>query len=624
MMPSHSGASRHGSPLKAKTIVSEFFGTRNFKDELTNRTPREYDSLVLRSFAQTICSIDMKNTLPRILFLQLPRLDNDSRGIRENLPMAGFYLRHSLEQAQVSHEYRFLTPEEESLDDHHLLKLILDWKPDVIAATLYLWNIERTLHILRKTRRHLRAVNVIVGGPEVAHRHPFLYKSRVPDMAVVGEGEPIFPSIIEALCRGIFQNFARMALKTGKSYVWGSEPVPSVSLDRFLPPPDHPGWKPDSHGMAYLETGRGCPLGCIYCRYAQSRRQISFLRAAEVKKHVKILIDRGAREIRFVDPVFNVNPEFQEILRALLRLNSSGNIAFFAEIQADLLTPDEISLLADAGFREVEAGVQSLDPLVLKRIHRPVRFGPLEKNLQLLFDHGIRVTIDLMYGLPGQSMGDVETSLSWAWRFRQAHVQCLQTLLLPGTELNERHRSWKTTADPMPPYGVISTSTLSREDIRSIEALIHDKSPSDCMTRRFIGTTLPDLFKEKIPIPVDSVKSLSEIPGFTSRRALIFSGEDLYAHRQSILPMIHTAILSEPNMLWQFVLQPVQEEPLDLVDDMIAEIKKLPNHWIDRFASVAGWGCIASRRVFVLLKPYSRCSPSWIAAAERLLEDHFY
>ncbi len=566
----------------------------------------------------------MKTTLPRILFLQLPRLDNDSRGIPENLPMAGFYLRHSLEQAQVSHEFRFLTPEEEDLDDHHLLKLILDWKPDAIAATLYLWNIERTLHVLRKTRRHLPAVNMIVGGPEVAHRHPFLYKSRVPDMAVVGEGEPVFPSIIRALCGGVFPNFARMALKIGKSYVWGNEPVPGVCLNRSLPPPDHPGWKPDSHGMAYLETSRGCPLGCIYCRYAQFRRQISFLRAAEVKKHVKILIDRGAREVRFVDPVFNANPEFQEILRALLRLNSSRSIAFFAEIRADLLTPDEISLLAEAGFSEVEAGVQSLDPLVLRRIHRPVRFGPLEKNLHLLFDHGIRVTIDLMYGLPGQSMGDVETSLSWAWRFRQAHVQCLQTLLLPGTELAERHRSWKTRADHVPPYGVASTSTMSREDIRTIEALIHDKSPADCMTRRFVGTTLPDLFKKKIPIPADSVKSLSEIPGFTSRRALIVSGEDLYAHRQSILTIIHRAILSEPHMLWQFVMKPAEEEPLDLLDEMVAAIRSHPFHWMDRFASVNSWNRVASRRIFILLKNSRSYSPSWVVAAEKLLEDHFY
>jgi hypothetical protein len=77
-------------------------------------------------------------------------------------------------------------------------------------------------------------------------------------------------------------------------------------------------------------------------------------------------------------------------------------------------------------------------------------------------------------------------------------------------------------------------------------------------------------------------------------------------------------------MLWQFVLQPEHEEPLDLFDDMLAEIRKWPLLWMDRFASVAGWNRIASRRVFVLLKPSGRYSRSWVEAAENLLEDHFY
>jgi radical SAM superfamily enzyme YgiQ (UPF0313 family) len=593
-------------------------------DRLTRGAVWKYDHLPVLPLVVGYARVHMMAEPKRILFLQLPRLDNESRGVRENPPMAGFYLGHTLEQEDFFHQFRFLTPEEEDLDDHHLLRLILDWKPHVIAATLYLWNIERTLDVLRKIRSRLPTVNTIVGGPEVAPRHPFLFKSRVPDVAVAGEGEPVFPYILKALHGAVFTNFDRVAWKAGGSYMWGNEPVQALSLPCSLPPPEHPGWKPDKHGMAYLETGRGCPLKCTYCRYAQSRRQITFLSAAEVSKRVRILMDRGAREIRFVDPVFNANPEFREVLRVLRAVNRSCKTTFFAEIQADLLSPDEIPLLAEAGFTELEVGVQSLNPFVLKKIHRPFRWARLQENLRLLTRQGIRLTVDLMYGLPGQGRGDVEEALRWAWNFRPAYVQCLQTLLLPGTELRETRSRWRIASDPAPPYGVTSTSTLSREDIRAVERLIHEKSAADCMTRRFVGPTLPDLFKERIPVSADSVKSLDEVPGFTSRRALIISGDHLYAHRQSILAFIHRAILSEPNMLWQFVLKPAEEEPLDLLDEMVAEIRKLPNHWIDRFASVSGWGRIASRRVFVLLKPTGRYARSWISAAERLLEDHFY
>ena len=108
-------------------------------------------------------------------------------------------------------------------------------------------------------------------------------------------------------------------------------------------------------------------MRCSYCRYGHLRRKTTFLDAAEVSRRVRILLDRGAKEIRFVDPVFNANPAFQDILKSLCKLNRKGKLKFFAEVQADLLTPDQIHGLAEAGFSELEAGVQSLDPLVLKR-----------------------------------------------------------------------------------------------------------------------------------------------------------------------------------------------------------------------------------------------------------------
>ncbi len=561
----------------------------------------------------------------KLLFLQLPRLENDTAA-GENLPIAALYLSHGAERAGLSSKYssRWLTPEEQDLDDRHLLKEILDRQPDIICCTLYLWNIERTLHLLRRVRQNLDHVKVIVGGPEVAFQHPFLYRTGIPDVAVVGEGERVFPQILSALEQGLHTDFSQVAWKTGKRYSWGKVPPPAVILPECLPPTHHSTWNPDPAGMAYLETGRGCPLRCSYCRYGHLRRKMTFLDGAEVSRRVQVLMDRGAKEIRFVDPVFNANPAFPDILNSLHNLNQKGNLKFFAEVQADLLTPDQIHALAKAGFLEIEAGVQSLDLQVLRRIRRPVKLASLETNLRLMAHEGTRVTIDLMYGLPGQNLQEVKRSLKWAWQFKRANVQCLQTLLLPGTDLRRERRRWRMQADDRPPYGVRSTSTLSPEDVRAIEEFIHRKSPLDCMTEKFVGTTLPDLFKERITLDLTKEQENDRIPGVTSRRALIFKAQSLFAYRRKLTAMVRKALSLEPNVLWQFVLYPEHEEPLDLFDDMIAEIRRRPRLWRDRFASVAGWDRIASRRVFVLLNPSAQYSNSWLAAAEALLEDHFY
>lgn len=562
-----------------------------------------------------------------ILFLQLPRLENDSKGEEENLPMAGFYLAYALERTGekgAAYNIRFLSPEEEAQDDRHLLENVVGWRPDIVCATLYLWNIERTLHLLRRMQRSLPEVRIICGGPEVAPGHPFLFKSRVADVAVAGEGEAVFPLILDALAGDRSTDFDQVAWRTEKGYVWGRRPSPVLSLGASLPPPDHSGWRPDANGMAYLEGGRGCPMRCSYCRYSQMRRGTSFLNVEEVVARVRILKGRGATQIRFVDPTFNANPAFGEILAALKGLNGNGTIKFFAELQADALNREQIRLLADAGFSEVEVGVQSRDPRVLGYIRRPMHLKRLEESLRRMSRSGIKVTLDLMYGLPGQTREEVLNSLRWAWNFRRTHVQCLQTLLLPGTALRESRNRWKMKTAHRPPYAIHSTGSLAAAEILQIEQIIHKKDASDCRTRRFVGYAFPDLFRERVRLDLNEAGKLGEIPGSFSRRALIFQGQNLYSKREKILSVQRKAIRSEPHMLWQFVLNPDCEEPLDLLEEMIAEIQRHPTHWIDRFACVAGWERVTSRRVFVLMKRGHRYDRGWLEAAETLLEDHFY
>lgn len=114
---------------------------------------------------------EVKEALPsrRILFLQLPCLDNESGRKMENLSTAALYLLHSLKRVWGTRGLvaRFLEREEELLDDSHLLRILLDFRPDIVCCTLYLWNVERTLHILRVAKKANPMLKMILGGPEI-------------------------------------------------------------------------------------------------------------------------------------------------------------------------------------------------------------------------------------------------------------------------------------------------------------------------------------------------------------------------------------------------------------------------------------------------------------------------
>jgi hypothetical protein len=369
--------------------------------------------------------------------------------------------------------------------------------------------------------------------------------------------------------------------------------------------------------MAYLETNRGCPLRCAFCCYNLKRRGWSSLPPAETARRIRVLRRRGAREIRLVDPTFNAHRRFRATLAAMRRANADRRVRFFVEVRADTLTAADAAALAAANVTEAEVGVQSTDAAVLRRIHRPARLQAVRRGIELLQKHGIKPTIDFMYGLPGQGEDDLSRCLAWLQDFPKAHQQFLPTLLLPGTELRQRSRELGLRGQALPPYRVLATDRLSPRRLAAIEAEAERRIGGfDSPTRVFVGRRLPGLFPER-------VRGLEEW-GCSNRRAAIFAGAGLFARRQDITCWMRAAVRREPDILWQFVFAPQSEEPLDLLFAAIAAVRKMPGHWLDRMVSPAGTRRLAARRVLMLLPRGRKFDPGWRAAVDGLLASVFH
>lgn len=562
----------------------------------------------------------------RVLFLQLPCIDNDVVGPGENVYLAAAYLRWAMKKAGEDRYYEAVVPPLDAglLDDSHLIKYIVSVKPVVVCVTLYLWNVERSLTVLGKLKLACPGLKIVVGGPEVAVDHPFLFKGGIVDVAVTGEGEPVIAPILAALRHDLRPVVPTTAWKHGNRYLWGPRPKAALRLADILPPPEHESNRPFAGGIGYLEAGRGCPLRCTFCCYNQRRRSASYLGAGDVIRRVKVLLERGASEIRFVDPTFNSNPEFEWILEGLVTINRRRKFRMFAELRAETVTRRQADLLAAANFTDIEVGVQSRDPVVLKAVRRPTVLPDLDRGIRLLTDRGIRLTVDVMCGLPGQSTGDLETSVRWAAEVPGSHVQFLHTLLLPGTELRDRRKQLGLSAQSRPPYRVIRTSLLSEADIMKAETMAHQVTgaTTDCQTRRFVGTKLPDLFPDVSEVFADSLPQT--IPGREIRRAVVIRGDDLFGSRRVICRFIRRAVKFEAHALWQFILSPSSEEPLDLLEALINEIDRFPASYLDRTTVSAGSSRLASRRIMILLRRGIRYDREWTDAAEALLGQAFH
>jgi oxygen-independent coproporphyrinogen-3 oxidase len=105
------------------------------------------------------------------------------------------------------------------------------------------------------------------------------------------------------------------------------------------------------------------------------------------------------------------------------------------EANPDSVTPESLQLLADAGFTRVSFGMQSAVPHVLKvldRTHTPSR---VPEAVRWAREAGLAVSLDLIYGTPGESLADWRYSLETALSYGPDHISAYALIVEEGTKL---------------------------------------------------------------------------------------------------------------------------------------------------------------------------------------------
>ncbi|MDN4615230.1 radical SAM family heme chaperone HemW [Leifsonia sp. F6_8S_P_1B] len=111
------------------------------------------------------------------------------------------------------------------------------------------------------------------------------------------------------------------------------------------------------------------------------------------------------------------------------------------EANPDSVDAEDLQRLADAGFTRVSFGMQSAVPHVLEtleRTHDPARV-PLVVGWAR--EAGLDVSLDLIYGTPGESLADWQRSLETALACEPDHLSAYALIVEPGTKLARQIRS---------------------------------------------------------------------------------------------------------------------------------------------------------------------------------------
>ncbi len=105
------------------------------------------------------------------------------------------------------------------------------------------------------------------------------------------------------------------------------------------------------------------------------------------------------------------------------------------EANPDSVTAADLEVLAAGGFTRVSVGMQSVVPHVLatlERTHDPARVSTAVAGAQAA---GLATSVDLIYGTPGESLGDWRASLDAAVALHPDHVSAYALVVEEGTKL---------------------------------------------------------------------------------------------------------------------------------------------------------------------------------------------
>ncbi len=346
-------------------------------------------------------------------------------------------------------------------------------RPDAVAATCWLFNRERLLHIVARVKAVAPRCVVLMGGPEfLGDNEEFLRAHRFVTAVLRGEGEEVFPRWlkvwdgprhrwdgIEGLCyldeRGAYRDNG--TARIGR-------------FDRLAPPESSRFFRWDKP-FVQLETTRGCFNTCAFC-VSGGEKPVRALPIEAVERRLRDIHGHGVRDVRVLDRTFNYNGRRAKELLDLFR--RYPDTRFHLEIHPALMSDGLRRELAEMppGLLHLEAGIQSLRGSVLERCGRTGGIRESMDGLRFLCSlPNMETHADLIAGLPLYRLDEIFDDARTLAGYGAAEIQLETLKVLPGTDMRRRAEEWGVSYAPLPPYEVLETRETTAAELQTAARL---------------------------------------------------------------------------------------------------------------------------------------------------------
>jgi radical SAM superfamily enzyme YgiQ (UPF0313 family) len=342
----------------------------------------------------------------------------------------------------------------------------------ILAFSCYIWNIDYVNKIGVLIKKLFPNVVIILGGPEVSFEND-LSNYPFASHIIKGEGEKLFHDLIRNGGKDLTTD--KLQDNTAANHQKACfASFPSPYTPDFFASFKNEQIPNIENRLVYYESSRGCPFACSYC-LSSATKGVSYLPVERVKSDLLLLLQNGAKTVKFVDRTFNA--ELKRAKEILLFIKSlQTDCTFHFEIAPDIFDDELFEIIKTMPFCRVqfEVGVQTVNEKTLTAINRKMNAELALKNIEKLSSFkNCNIHVGLIAGLPHETVETFKTAVDKCVLANPHTLQLGFLKRLKGTKICSYN--FGAVFAPFAPYQIFATNTLSYVDImrlKKIESVI--------------------------------------------------------------------------------------------------------------------------------------------------------
>lgn len=179
-------------------------------------------------------------------------------------------------------------------------------------------------------------------------------------------------------------------------------------------------------------SSRGCPYQCSYCDRSVFNRGFRFNSPEYIVEHIALLNrDYGIRHVFFYDDLFTTDRKRVAEFCAL-KEKRGLKVGYNCIARLEHVDQELLQLLKQSGCWQVNFGIESGDPDVIKKHRKFYGLDEVQTKLQWVKDTGMRVKGLFMVGLPGETPASIRRTIDYALQLPLDEINVTMFTPFPG------------------------------------------------------------------------------------------------------------------------------------------------------------------------------------------------